>query len=311
MELREFAEQVLLATTLEEKLRAPEIFTDEHPGTALVNAEAPGRPMELQFKTQDSANAEFPGVHRLEKEQERGRLLHFFANHELLATELMALALLRFPDAPAAFRRGLLQTLKDEQAHTRLYMERMRACGIQFGALPVSGYFWRSVATMESPLDYVSRLSLTFEQANLDFCRHFARGFQAVGDAETAALLERIYRDEIGHVAYGLKWFRKWKNPGESDWDAFCRQLKFPLSPQRAKGLALNIEGRRAAGLDENFVAELNVYSHSKGRTPTVFCVQSIGGGLPRARQTVHAGETPIAACARPREPAAISLPRG
>jgi uncharacterized ferritin-like protein (DUF455 family) len=279
MELREFAEQVLLGTTLEEKLRAPEIITDEHPGAPLLVVEAPGRPVELQFKAQGSGKADFPGVHRLEKEQERGRLLHFFANHELLATELMALALLRFPDAPAAFRRGLLQTLRDEQAHTRLYMERMRECGIRFGELPVSGYFWRSVATMESPLDYVSRLSLTFEQANLDFCRHFARGFQVVGDAETAALLERIYRDEIGHVAYGLKWFRKWKNPGESDWEAFCRQLKFPLSPQRAKGLTLNVEGRRAAGLDENFVAELNVYAHSKGRTPSVFVFNPFAEG--------------------------------
>jgi uncharacterized ferritin-like protein (DUF455 family) len=279
MELREFAEQVLFATTLEEKLRTPEIITDEHPGAPLLTVEAPGRPAGLQFKAQSSGKADFPGVHRLEKEQERGRLLHFFANHELLATELMALALLRFPDAPAAFRRGLLQTLRDEQAHTRLYMERMRACGIRFGELPVSGYFWRSVATMESPLDYVSRLSLTFEQANLDFCRHFARGFQAVGDTDTAALLERIYRDEIGHVAYGLKWFRKWKNPGESDWDAFCRQLKFPLSPQRAKGLTLNVEGRRAAGLDENFVAELNVYSHSKGRTPSVFVFNPFAEG--------------------------------
>src|SRR3569833_112514 len=279
MELREFAEQVLLATTLEEKLRAPEIITDEHPGSPLLAIEAPGRPVELQFKAQGSGKAEFPGVHRLEKEEERGRLLHFFANHELLATELMALALLRFPEAPAAFRRGLLQTLRDGQAHTRLYMERMRACGIQFGELPVSGYFWRSVATMESPLDYVSRLSLTFEQANLDFCRHFARGFQAVGDEETAGLLERIYRDEIGHVAYGLKWFRKWKNPGESDWEALSRQLKFPLSPQRAKGLTLNVEGRRAAGLDENFVAVLNVYSHSKGRTPGVFVFNPFAEG--------------------------------
>ena len=279
MELRDFAERVLFATTLEEKLRAPEAITDEHPGAPLLQVDAPGRPVELQFKAQGSGKADFPSVHRLEKEPERGRLLHFFANHELLATELMALALLRFPDAPEAFRRGLLQTLKDEQAHTRLYLARMRQCGIQFGELPVSGYFWRSVSTMESPMDYVARLSLTFEQANLDFCRFFARGFQTVGDAKTAALLERIYRDEIGHVAYGLKWFRRWKNPGESDWEAFCRQLKFPLSPQRAKGLALNVEGRRAAGLDADFVAKLNVYSHSKGRTPSVFVFNPFAEG--------------------------------
>ena len=140
-----------------------------------------------------------------------------------------------------------------------------------FGELPVSGYFWRSVSTMENPMDYVSSLCLTFEQANLDFARHYARGFTAVGDDATAGLLEKIYRDEIGHVAYGLKWFRRWKNPAESDWEAFCRQLKFPLSPQRAKGITLNVVGRRAAGFDGQFIAELDVFSQSKGRTPNVF----------------------------------------
>jgi uncharacterized ferritin-like protein (DUF455 family) len=227
--------------------------------------------MRLRFKPQGSREGEFPGSHRLEKDSDRGRLLHFFANHELLATELMALALLKFPETPAAFRRGLLQTLKDEQEHTRLYLGRMRACGIEFGDIPVSGYFWRAIAGMEHPIDYVAGLSLTFEQANLDFARHFAQGFAAVGDSETAALLERIYRDEIGHVAYGLKWFRRWKDPAASDWEAFCRQLKFPLSPNRAKGIAWNPDGRRAAGLEPAFIEQLRVFSQSKGRTPGVF----------------------------------------
>jgi len=271
MELRDFAEQVLFATTLDKKLRCPAIITDHQPGPPLAAPEAPGRPVELRFKARVSGTADFPGLHQLEKESERGRLLHFFANHELLATELMALVLLRFPAAPAAFRRGVLATLKDEQLHTRLYLDRMKACGIRFGELPVSGYFWRAVSAMETPMDYVASLSLTFEQANLDFARHFARGFAAVGDADTAQLLDRIYRDEIGHVAHGLKWFRRWKNPGESDWEAFCGQLKFPLSPQRAKGFSLNVEGRRAAGLEPAFIDELAVYSQSKGRTPGVF----------------------------------------
>jgi uncharacterized ferritin-like protein (DUF455 family) len=225
----------------------------------------------LQFKATGEARDSFPGTKNLERETERGKLLHFFANHELLATELMALVLLRFPDAPAAFRTGVYQTLKDEQEHTQLYLARMKDCGIHFGELPVSGYFWRSVSVMENPMDYVSSLCLTFEQANLDFARHYARGFADIGDNETSRLLEKIYRDEIGHVAYGLKWFRRWKNPGESDWEAFCRQLKFPLSPQRAKGITLNVAGRRAAGLDAHFIAELDVFSQSKGRTPNIF----------------------------------------
>jgi uncharacterized ferritin-like protein (DUF455 family) len=271
MELREFAERVLFATTLDDKLSGPALITDEHPGAAVVAPKAPGRPAELCFKDQGRGLKDFPGAHRLEGERERGLLLHFFANHELLAVELMALVLLKFPDAPAAFRRGVWRTLQEEQEHTRLYLRRMKECGIQFGELPVSGYFWRTVAGMESPMDYVAGLSLTFEQANLDYCRQFAGAFGAAGDDATARLLERIYRDEIGHVAYGLKWFRRWRNPRESDWEAFCRQLKFPLSPQRAKGVTLNVEGRRKAGLDEEFINELSVYSHSRGRTPVVF----------------------------------------
>jgi uncharacterized ferritin-like protein (DUF455 family) len=280
MELREFAEQVLFATTLEEKLRAPGELTDERPGPALVTPVAPGRPANLIFKPHGTGDkSEFPGLHQLEKDHERGKLLHFFGNHELLATELMALVLLKFPDAPAAFRQGILRTLQDEQEHTRLYMERMKTCGIALGDFPVSGYFWRCVAPMEHPIDYVAGLCLTFEQANLDFAGHYGRNLATVGDAGSAKLLEKIYRDEIGHVAYGLKWFRRWKNPGESDWDAFCRTLKFPLSPQRAKGFLLNVEGRRAAGLDPQFIAELNVYSQSKGRTPSVFVFNPFAEG--------------------------------
>lgn len=273
MEIREFAERVLFATTLKEKLAPPAgELTDVRPGAAVAAPAMPGRPAELRFKPSGVRQAEtFPGLRELERAPGRGRLLHFFANHELLATELMALVLLRFPDAPAAFRRGVVRTLQEEQEHTRLYLARMRECGVTFGEQPVSGYFWRCVSGMENPMDYVAGLSLTFEQANLDFARHFAQGFARVGDVDTSRLLEKIYHDEIGHVAYGLRWFRRWKRPGESDWDAFCRQLRFPLSPQRAKGPVVNVAGRRAAGLDAEFIAQLEVYARSRGRTPSVF----------------------------------------
>lgn len=281
VELRAFAEQVLFGRTLEEKLATPVLssIVDEHPGSPLSTPVAPGRPSNLEFKSENTRKSEFPGTRQLEQAEERGRLLHFFANHELLATELMALVLLKFPDAPAAFRRGVLQTLRDEQRHTQWYLQRMKACGIEFGELPVSGYFWRAVSPMESPMDYVAGLSLTFEQANLDFCQHFAKSFEIVGDAATGALLQKIYRDEIGHVAYGLKWFRRWKNPRHTDWEAFCRQLRFPLSPNRAKGFQLNVAGRLEAGLAPEFIEELNVCSQSKGRTPTVYLFNPFAEG--------------------------------
>ncbi len=270
MELRELAERILFSPDLSTKLDCPSHVTDEHPGSAINSPKAPHRDVQLQFSEQ-KGKSEFPGLHHLEKDSTRGKILHFFANHELLATELMALVLLKFPEAPAAFRRGVLKTLKDEQEHTRIYIKRLAEMGIEFGEFRVNGYFWKMIAPMRTPIDYVSRLSLTFEQANLDFSKYFAGQFGKIGDTHSQKLLERIYHDEIGHVGYGLKWFRKWKNPDLSDWEAYEKQLEFPLSPRRAKAEPFNREGRERVGLDSEFIHKLYVYSKSKGRTPGIY----------------------------------------
>ncbi len=295
MTIREFAERLLFAESLEEKLiappRGPVVLTDESRGPALVTPPAPGRPRELRWTTAGGDRAEFPREHQLGDAQARGHLLHFLANHELLATELMALALLKFPDAPPAFRRGLLRTLEEEQFHSRWYLARMAEYGVSFGELPVNGFFWNAVADMETPLDYVSRLPLTFEQANLDFSLHYRDVFARAGDAATASLLQRIHDDEIGHVGYGLNWFRKWKDPQEDDWSAHVRRLVFPLSPIRAKGKRLlDRDGRRRAGLDEDYLRSLELCAGSRGRTPEVFLfnpeAESDLLGLPPDRPT-------------------------
>lgn len=271
IQLQSFAEQVLFGTTLEEKLSFPrEEIVDTEPGDAIRTPIHLPRPKDLELRSNE-ARAVAPKGSRLIDEKERGRLLHFFGNHELLATELMALVLLKFPEAPSSFRQGVLETLKEEQIHTKLYIHRMKQCGVEFGELPLSDYFWKSVSSMEDPLDYVTRLSLTFEQANLDYSREYAQLFQAVGDDATAGILDKIYKDEIDHVGFGLKWFRKWKASGKTDWEAFRERLVFPLSPARAKGNAFNREGRLSAGLDERFVDDLQVFQQSRGRTPTVF----------------------------------------
>lgn len=284
MEMREAAERILFAETLEEKLRlAPAAARDDSPGLALRTPEGPGRPRELRIGAK-GVRVGFPGIHRLDDERERGVMLHFLANHELLAAELMALVLLKFPDAPKAYRAGVYEAMREEQMHTAMYVRRMRECGIAFGELPVNDYFWRVIAPMATPLDFVTRLNLTFEQANLDFSKHYAGLFREAGDAATAAVLEKIYRDEIGHVGHGVKWFRHWKESGGSDWDAYRKALVFPLAPARAKGLApFNAEGRRLAGLDEDFIRRLEVCEQSRGRTPVVhwFNPNSEGHAMP------------------------------
>ena len=109
MQMREAAERVLFATSLEEKLRlSPAELADDSPGSAILTPDGPGRPNELRI-VEKGVRADFPGINKLDDERERGRMLHFLANHELLAAELMALVLLKFPDAPKDYRAGVYE----------------------------------------------------------------------------------------------------------------------------------------------------------------------------------------------------------
>ena len=272
MEASELARRILFGDTLEDKLFDGGRILDRKPGLAQPTPDQPARPADLRLDSWHSrSRVHFNDVRSFNSDKERGLVLHFFANHELLALELLALALLKFPDAPSKFRRGLIATLRDEQRHLGLYIERMRQTGVGFGEIPVSDYFWRSISGMETPLDFVSRLSLTLEQANLDYAPHYRDVYGKLGDEATSALMGLIYRDEIRHVRHGLNWFETWRDPGHSQWQAYCETLSKPLTPGRAKGIGFNRKGRRRAGLSDDFIDELEIYSRSRGRTPAVY----------------------------------------
>lgn len=272
MELKDFAERLLIGKTLADKLLSPDLLLDEQAGGSPLLPDEPGRPDALALPRRGSgAKIPMPSLLDLDRPEVRGRILHQFANHELLALELMALALLKFPDAPAKFRRGLAATIAEEQKHMRLYMERMNHYGVRFGEVPVSRFFWDAVSGMPSPLAFVAQMSLTLEQANLDFSLHYRDLFTRLGDLETAAVLDTVYQEEIGHVRLGLAWFNRWRDPEQSEWNAYVAALPPPLTPGRAKGLGYSAEARRAAGLSEGFIAELAVHNQSKGRPSDVY----------------------------------------
>ena len=312
MEIRQFAEQVLFGTRWEDKLVALDCYEDHAPGAGIATPNAPGRPPGLGLdEWHHREKLRFRDVRHFHSEKERGLVLHFFANHELLALELMALALLKFPQAPEKFRRGLVQTLKDEQEHVRLYQQRMQAIGVSFGEIPVGDFFWKAIGPMETPMDFVTGLSLTLEQANLDYARHYAQVYRQLDDPETAAILERIYRDEIGHVKHGLTWFRRWQEAGMSEWEAYRQTLRFPLGPARAKGIGFNRAGRLQAGLSTDYIDELELFSQSRGRCPAVYwfnanCEEQVALGRPGFTPTRRVAELeadfqalPMLLCAR------------
>lgn len=255
MELREWAIQILSGDSLEDKLFAPLELTDHHPGAPLLFNE-PVRPVGMQFK-RHSRKEKLPSIHDLKDPDKRATCLHRFAGHELLAVEIMAQALLSFPNAPKHFRKGVANTLREEQEHVRLYIERMKAFGLTFGTLPLYRHFWSYVPHLISPLRYVSVMSLTFEMANLDFAPLYGNSFACVGDEASAMLMAKILRDEISHVGFGLNWLKKFKDPLLSEWETWLENLPPQMLPKRATGPLFSSENRLKAGVPSGWISHL------------------------------------------------------
>lgn len=255
MELREWATRILAADILQEKLHSPEILTDAEPGEPLI-WQLPTRPAGMGFQ-RHSHEEKLPSLQELHNQDNRATCLHRFAGHELLAVEIMAFALLAFPDAPKHFRKGLANTLREEQGHVRLYMQRLSELGVTFGDLPLYRHFWAYTPFITTPAQYVSIMSLTFEMANLDFAPMYGQTFSRFGDHASSALMEQIFIDELSHVAFGWQWLRKYY-PEENDlWEIWKKQLPPRMLPKRAKGFVFLPEGRRRAGLPEEWIVNL------------------------------------------------------
>lgn len=252
--VRAYALDLLAATSLEAKLAPPVGLFDLEPGPA-TRVLAPARPPGLEIV--EGRHARTPPVLGMADPAQRLRILHAFASHELQAAEIFAWALLAFPDAPRSFRDGCVRIVGEEQAHLRLYAARIEALGGRFGDHPVSGHFWRKVPSIRTPLQFVCTMGLTFESANLDFALEYAAAARRAGDDATAAALDRVHRDEIGHVRFAWEHLLLWKPASQTPWETYCDSVPPPHGASRARGATFDADCRRAAGMDEEFVGHL------------------------------------------------------
>ncbi|MFI0435795.1 MAG: DUF455 family protein [Parachlamydiaceae bacterium] len=256
MELREWAIHILSSDTLEGKLTDPGEWTDHAPGSSLYWDE-PTRPPGMGF-SRKTREDKLPPFQDHADPYKRALCMHRFAGHELLAVEIMAFAILAFPQAPSTFRKGLAHTLREEQGHVMLYMEQMKRLGVSFGDLPLYRHFWKHTSYIQSPIHYVSMMSLTFEMANLDFAPIYGKSFAHHGDFEAAGLMATILKDEIAHVKFGWRWLKQFKQDNDSEWDAWESTLSSTLlTPKRAKGFFIHEEPRKLAGIPQEWIAKL------------------------------------------------------
>ncbi len=233
---------------------------------ALERPRAPGRPKELRVV----ARAKGPRGSLVEP-RKRAHVLHTFVHHELQAAELMALALVAFPQTPRAFQVGLLRIFFDEIRHMQAYVARLHTLGHRVGDFPVRDWFWERLGDVPSPTAFVAAMGVGFEGGNLDHTARFSALFEAASDAESAAIVRRVGEEEIMHVRFGLTWLGRFLGKPVVRFEDLLKALPPPLTPSVMRGPSLDRPSRKRAGYTDEFLDAFDAFvvAHPSGvRSP-------------------------------------------
>ena len=241
----------------------------------------PGRPVLLAKRGRPRKT---PSAEALRSPARRAELMHTFWHHELQAAELFCWAILAFPHAPPAFRRGLARIATEETRHMRLYTAYLASLDYAIGAFPVHDWFWERIPSAPDPASFVAVMGLGFEAANLDHTARFAERFRIAGDVAGAELIERVGLEELAHVRFARRWFAYFSAAatlGATDRDfaprheeagarvrsdaidfaAWRAAIPAPLSPLVFRGKPIARAARLRAGLDVQFVDALEAWT--------------------------------------------------
>ncbi len=186
-------------------------------------------------------------------------LLHALAHIELNAIDLAWDLIARFTGAglPRAFYDDWVGVAGEEANHFDLLAGRLADLGAAYGDLPAHDGLWQAAA--DTAGDLAARLAvvpLVLEARGLDVTPAMIARLERYGDAESAAVLGLIYRQEIGHVAAGRRWFEhvcavRDVEPEPTYQQLVRRHFKGLLKPP------FNIAARTEAGFGEQFYLPL------------------------------------------------------
>ena len=136
-------------------------------------------------------------------------MVHAIAHIEFNAINLALDAVYRFRDMPDAFLSDWIQVAQEEAQHFSLVRQRLQGLGADYGDFPAHNGLW--ALAVETDHDILARMAMVprvMEARGIDVNPGIAKKFEAIGDAEMVDVLAIIFRDEIGHVAVGSRWFR-------------------------------------------------------------------------------------------------------
>ncbi len=166
----------------------------------------PGRPARPELK----APRDMPRRRAAQTLAGRVALLHALAHIELNAIDLAwdIVARFTYESLPRSFYDDWVTVADEEARHFGLLRERLAELGTAYGDLPAHGGLWQAAeATADDLAARLAVVPLVLEARGLDVTPAMIERLTAAGDEASVHVLEIIYRDEIGHVAIGRRWF--------------------------------------------------------------------------------------------------------
>lgn len=183
----------------------------------------------------------------------QGRMLHDLASIELQAMELGLRTLCEFSEsAPEEFKEELLAIVVSESNHLRMCLMEIEQLGFKWGDWPVHLSLWRATSETDSLLDRILIVHRYLEGSGLDAGETLLRRLQLIEAPTVKKAVNQIVTDEVGHVEFGSRWYRKicheQKIDPNEDYVNRMNQL-LSILPKRLEPLSIDL--RKQAGFND------------------------------------------------------------
>lgn len=163
----------------------------------------PGRPSRpLLVDPKDVPRRKITGV------QGHAAFIHAVVHIEFNAINLACDALQRFRDMPRDYYGDWINVAKEESEHFCLLKDYLHDLGYAYGDFEAHNGLWEmAVSTADDALTRMALVPRVLEARGLDVTPGMIERLRQSGHTRAVEILEIIYRDEVGHVEVGSRWY--------------------------------------------------------------------------------------------------------
>ena len=174
-------------------------FDQDFPIKEIINPGRPDKPELVRFQGVPSRDKSDLGMIKT---------MHAICHIEFNAINLALDAVYRFRDMPNAFYQDWIRVAKEEAYHFSLINDYLLSLGYQYGDFNAHNGLWK--ITHETAYDVLVRMALVprvLEARGLDVTPKIQQRFAQSNFTPMVEILDVIFRDEIGHVRIGNRWY--------------------------------------------------------------------------------------------------------